>query len=54
MKQGGENTKEERVVIVKDSLEHGYNYGTVSYQQVYTRRAQVHSLTSPSSTKPSP
>lgn len=42
MKQGRETSQEERIVIAKDCLEHGSNYGeiaikyNVSYQQVYT------------------
>ena len=42
MKQGRETSQEERMVIAKDCLEHGCNYGeiaikySVSYQQVYT------------------
>lgn len=42
MKQGRETTQEERIIIAKDCLENGSNYGetairyNVSYQQVYT------------------
>ena len=42
MKQGQETTQEERIIIAKDCLENGSNYGetsikyNVSYQQVYT------------------
>ena len=42
MKQGRETTQEERIVIAKDCLENGSNFGetaikyNVSYQQVYT------------------
>ena len=42
MKQGRETSQKERIIIAKDCLEHGCNYGeiaikhNVSYQQVYT------------------
>lgn len=42
MKQGRETTQEERLIVAKDCVENGSNYGetaikyNVSYQQVYT------------------